>query len=51
MRTRQQVAAALLLYAAWLTYKCPCKRIMGCHKLSYFLSVGGATAIVLNDNV
>ena len=48
---KQGIAAALLLYASYMTYKCPCNRIMSCHKLTYFLTVGGATAIVLNDNM
>ena len=47
---RQKLAAVMLLYAAYLTNKCPCARIMSCHKNEFFLLVGGATAIVVHDN-
>lgn len=50
-QSRQMVAAALLAYAAYLTWKCPCPKIMSCHLPQYFLTVGGATAIILHDNV
>jgi hypothetical protein len=50
MRLRQQVAAALLAYASYMTFKCPCAKVMSCHLPEFFLSVGGATAIVLYDN-
>jgi len=47
---RQVIAAALLVVAAYKTLRCPCVRIMSCHKMLYFLTVGGATLIVVNDN-
>tara|TARA_B110000037_G_C16929496_1_gene427972 strand:- start:418 stop:570 length:153 start_codon:yes stop_codon:yes gene_type:complete len=47
---RRHVAAALLVFASITTIKCPCARLNACHKWSYFLSVGGATAIVWHDN-
>ena len=47
---RQVIAAALLVVAAYKTLWCPCVRIMSCHKMLYFLTVGGATLIVLDDN-
>lgn len=50
-RHKQAVAAALIAYAAWLTWKCPCEKTMSCHLPHYFLAVGGATAIILNDNM
>lgn len=49
--TKQTIAAALLAYGAYMTYKCPCERIMSCHKLTYLLSVGGASLLVWHDNV
>jgi len=48
-RLRQRIAAALLAYATFITMKCPCAKVNGCHMGHYFLSVGGATVIVLND--
>ena len=48
-RARQRVIALLLAYAAALAWHCPCPKVLSCHKWSYFLSVGGATAIVLSD--
>ena len=50
-RPAQQIAAALLVYAAYLTWKCPCRRIISCHWSHYFLSVGTATSIILYDNM
>ena len=50
-RPRQKYAALALLYAAWITYKCPCGKVCSCHLPHYFLSVGVATAIVINDNL
>ena len=47
--TKQHVAALLLAYAALVTLKCPCKRLNGCHKKEFLLSVGGASALVLHD--
>ena len=51
MRNGKQVlAATLLLYATFVTWRCPCRRLNSCHLKEYFLSVGAATAIVLQDN-
>jgi hypothetical protein len=49
--SKQKIAALLLLYASWVTYKCPCDKVNSCHLPQFFLSVGGATAIVLHDNM
>ena len=46
---KQRLAALLLAYAAYITLKCPCARINKCHVPHFFLSVGVATAIVVND--
>ena len=48
-RPRQKLAAGLLLYATYLAWHCPCGRVLSCHLPHYFLSVGGATLIVIND--
>lgn len=50
-RPKQKIAALLLAYAAYITYKCPCARVCSCHLPHFFLSVGGASAIVLYDNL
>ena len=50
-KPKQKIAAMMLAYAAWITYKCPCERVVSCHLKHYFLSVGLATAIVVNDNM
>ena len=49
-RLRQRIAAALLAYAAYITYNCPCRKINGCHWRPFLLSVGVGSAIVVYDN-
>ena len=49
-KPHQHIAGIALLYAAYITYKCPCRRTISCHYPHYFLSVGLATGIVLYDN-
>ena len=50
-RKRQILAAGLLAYASILAWRCPCARVLSCHLPELFLSVGGAVAIVVNDNL
>jgi hypothetical protein len=44
-------AILLITNAAYLCYKCPCKKLLSCHKEGFLWSVGGATLIVVADNV
>lgn len=44
------IAGTLLAWAAVMTYKCPCARVMSCHKMELFLTVGGAGALIAYDN-
>lgn len=46
---KQNLIASLLAYASYIVFKCPCRRIVSCHKPHFFLSVGGATALVVHD--
>ena len=48
---RQRLATGLLLLAAYYTHICPCQKLIGCHKLPFVLSVGGASALVIIDYV
>lgn len=49
MRT-QPIVTALMAYATWLAYKCPCKKTLGCHLDAFFLSIGTAGALVAYEN-
>ena len=49
--TKQMIATAALLHAAWVTFWCPCRRLCSCHKKDFLISVGAATALVLHDNM
>lgn len=49
MRT-QGVVSVLLLYATYITVKCPCKKTLSCHLPHFYLSVGAATALVTYEN-
>lgn len=51
IRPKQKVAALLLAYATKITLFCPCAKVCSCHLPHFFLSVGGAVAIVLHDNL
>jgi len=46
----QPVVTALMAYATWLSYKCPCKRTLSCHLNEFFLTVGVATSLVAYEN-
>ena len=46
----QWVVTALLVYATWITVKCPCATTLGCHKREFFLSLGVAAGLVLHEN-
>jgi hypothetical protein len=50
-QTKQRLATAALAYATYLTAKCPCARIMSCHKWPFVLSIGLGGGIVLYDNL
>ena len=49
MRT-QPVVTALMAYATWLAYKCPCEKTLSCHLKTFFLTVGVASGLVLYEN-
>lgn len=44
---KKPLVVGALLYAAYMTAKCPCKQLMGCHKGSYIIPVGLASAWVV----
>lgn len=46
---KQYLAAGLLAYASYLVAKCPCVRIISCHKTEFFLSVGAGVGLVVHD--
>ena len=46
----QALVAGLLGYATYITVICPCRKTLSCHKKSFFLSVGGAAALVALEN-
>lgn len=48
--TFKWAVTGLLLYATYITAICPCHRTLSCHKEHFFLSVGGATAMVVYEN-
>lgn len=50
-KKKQTVVALLLAYASYITFWCPCDRVISCHLKDYVLSVGTASAIVLHDNL
>ena len=47
----QKAATGLLVYAAYMTAVCPCRKLMGCHKKEFYLSVAAAVAIVARENM
>jgi hypothetical protein len=49
-REKQLLVTGLLAYATYITYICPCRKLLSCHLPHYFGSVGIATAIVLAEN-
>jgi hypothetical protein len=46
----QVAAAVLMLNAAYLTYVCPCNKLLSCHKMAWGASVGGAAVLIYYDN-
>ena len=44
------VVSLLLIYATCITLKCPCRKLNGCHKTEFFLSVGAAALLTAGDN-
>ena len=46
MRASKPIVVTALLYAAYMTAKCPCSSLMGCHKYDYILPVAGASAVI-----
>lgn len=49
-RVYQAPVTLLLGYATYLTAICPCDKTLSCHLKHYFLSVGGATYLILAEN-
>ena len=48
---RSQFTVTLLLaYATYITAVCPCEKTLSCHLSHFFLSVGGATALIVYEN-
>ena len=48
-KVRQRLASLMMAYATYLVYVCPCKRILSCHKMSFFLSAGGAATLIAHE--
>ena len=46
----QAVAATALLVAAWLTFKCPCNKLVSCHYKEVFSLMAVATTVILHEN-
>jgi len=46
----QPVVAALLLYALYITVKCPCKKTLSCHLPHFYGSTGLAALLVFVEN-
>jgi hypothetical protein len=46
----QVIVAGLLTYATYITVICPCVKTLSCHQKHFFLSVGGAAALVAFEN-
>ena len=49
MRT-QPLVSALMLYATYITVKCPCRKTLSCHLPHFFGSVGLAAGLVYLEN-
>ena len=49
--TDSKIAVSVVsVYAAYLTLKCPCKKINSCQLSQYYLATGLALSIVMLDN-
>ena len=46
----QPLVIGLLGYATYITAICPCPKTLSCHQKHFFLSVGGAAALVAYEN-
>ena len=46
----QAAATVLLLSAAYLAAKCPCRKLLSCHLEWFAALVGGAVFVVAYDN-
>lgn len=54
METRtalQAVSTSALLYAAYLSYKCPCTKLMSCHNTEFAAAIGVSVAAVAYDQL
>jgi hypothetical protein len=47
----QKIATALMAYATWLAWQCPCEKTLSCHMKEFFLTVGTAVALIVNENL
>ena len=45
----QLITTALLLTAAYLTYVCPCRKLLKCHQSIFYSTVVGALIIVTRE--
>ena len=45
------VATSAFAYATWVTYNCPCKPLLGCHKETIFCSLLWVAAAVAYDSM
>lgn len=46
----QTIAAAALAYATWITYKCPCRKLVSCHLKEFWVSTLIVQFLVANEN-
>ena len=46
----QGLVTALMGYATWITFKCPCDRTLSCHLREFFLPVGVSAVLVAYEN-
>ena len=44
---KKHIVVGTLLYAAGMTYFCPCPKLLGCHQKAYIIPVGLASAWVV----
>lgn len=48
---KRYVVIGSLMYAAYLTYICPCEKLIACHKQPFWISLGVATFVILTPDV
>ena len=46
----QATVTALLAYATFIAFKCPCTKTLSCHLPHFYLSTGAAIALVTYEN-